>query len=429
MSPKKNPRGRIAAGVNWNEERQAYYLRFRATVYQDQVDGRLKPARRTIHSRRNINRRSLTPDDWDASLSEARDLRQVVELEMLERAKADRGEVLRPKTFGELADAYEKDAIDRGTRWDKEKSRWKVLVEEFGRHTPAESITPAQVLEWRPDFRARRKLSARSVNAYVTLLKTVFNLAVRSGLVKANPAHHLRPYEEARTDVEWLTHDQLHAIFVAGAELQEQWGAVASREQAQRRLVPIGDLVVALYFTAARTSNVLQMHWDRHVDFGAGVVVWRPEEVKNRRRVVVPMPARLRQMLEGRQKWADGLVFPNPLTGESFKNIRWAWLDTIAKANEALSASEQIPEKFKIYNLRHTRATHLLSATGNFKAVADLLGDTVKMVEDRYAGRDVPGLRQALDLAATGALSEIDCVNGVSKQVGIGLDQGQSEPN
>ncbi len=102
-------------------------------------------------------------------------------------------------------------------------------------------------------------------------------------------------------------------------------------------------------------------------------------------------------------------MFPHPHTGEPFRNIRAPWLAAIAAANAALGAANQIPPTFKIYNLRHTRATHFLTATGDYKATADLLGDTVKMVEDRYAGRNVPGLRQATERAgASPELAEID---------------------
>ncbi len=431
--PRPRARGRVAAGVYWNEARQRYHLRFRAVVYDDQVDGIPKPARRTVHSVQNVHRASGIPGDWEASLREAAQLRADIEAKLIERGRQDRADAARPVTFGEIARAYRDDAIDRGVRWDKEGSRWRVLVEEMGEGVPVEKITTSQLVKWRQNVKTRRNIKSRSVNAYVTLLNSIFNLAVRSGRVADNPARHLRPYEETKAEIEFLTHDQLQAVFSAAHRLQLQWGNDSlKRGNSAKRLTPIHDLVVALYFTAARTSNVLRLRWEKHVDFGAGVVVWQAGEVKNRRKVVVPMPVRLRSMLEAR--WpgpgAVGWVFPHPHTSEPFRNIRAPWLAAIAGANASLDAANQILPTFKVYNLRHTRATHFLAATGDYKATADLLGDTVKMVEDRYAGRNVPGLRVATERAASSPeLAKIDGVKTVTKLYRIDGDQPPTDDN
>ena len=50
--PRPRARGRVAAGVYWNARRESYYLRFRATVYDDQVDRIPRPARRVGLRRR-----------------------------------------------------------------------------------------------------------------------------------------------------------------------------------------------------------------------------------------------------------------------------------------------------------------------------------------------------------------------------------------
>jgi integrase len=192
------------------------------------------------------------------------------------------------------------------------------------------------------------------------------------------------------------------------------------------RQTPIYDLVTVAYETAARTGNVLGLRWEDHVDWEAQAVVWQPGEVKNRRRVVVPLTKRLKDVLLSR--WpgpgASGWVFPSSEGLEqhiSNQAFRIAWKDAIALANESLGATERIPATFRVYNLRHTRATLLLKSTGDPVIVAELLGDTVKMVLDRYAGRDATNLREAL--------AKLDAVpTAVPKRYPIERDSAPQDP-
>jgi integrase len=402
-------------------------------VYEDQVRGTAKPLRRVVAGERQVYRRATDPHDWQAAVLEAAELRRKTEAELLEELRRGVLEAEGPATFGELAEAYEKDAQDRGTRWDREKYRCAVVVEEVGRDTPAASLNADWLQTWRQDLRTRRKLTGRSVNAYVTLLRAICRLGVRTGKLTADPTAHLRPYPEHRGEVEYLTEAQLAAVLDAARVLQKKWEG-AKRTQGEKRRAPIFDLVTVAYQTGARTGNVLSLRWGQHVDWEAAAVVWQPAEVKNRRRVVVPMTQALKDVLLDR--WpgpnAVGWVFPSPdkpglsLSNQSF---RLAWRDVVALANKQLGAAEKIPADFKVYNLRHTRATHVLAATGNLRAVADLLGDTVAMVEQRYAGRSVPGLRQALEQTEASL-----CPKAVPKRPPKGsisgaADEGPEKPN
>ena len=255
-------------------------------------------------------------------------------------------------------------------------------------------ITADRLDEWRRSLRARRKLSARSTNAYLTLLRAICRLAVRTGRLQVDPTARLRPYPEHRGEVSWLTEEQLEAVLAAARGLQEAWAGAKPHEKGTRR-VPIYDLVVTLYHSAARTGNVLALTW-AHVDWSSEVLVWQPREVKNRKRIVVPIIGRLREVLLERfpGDGAAGFVFPDPDDPErhlSHRALRLAWRDVLEAA--------KLPTDFKVYNLRHTRATHVLRATGDPVVAAELLGDNVAMVLKRYAGRSPDRLREALERA------------------------------
>jgi len=353
--------------------------------------------------RHSIRHLSPCPNDRDRSLVWAARHRLEV-IDDMSRSGIPTG-----PTFGELAEAYAADAWERGVRWDKMRHRYAVLIGEWGRETPAERITGARVLNWRAELRRRRGLSARSVNAYVTLLKAIFNLAAAGGRIPSNPITGVRTIPERHElPVTWFTVDQVAAIIEAAAELQE----AAPRQGLSRQpRVPIGDVVKVAYYTAARIGNVLALRWD-HLDFERGLIIWAASEIKNQMRrsrprpVIVPLVPPLLETLARRlaEREHRSLVFANPRTGRPFVDIRQRWRAACSLANRHLPEGRRLPPTAKIMNLRHSRATHLLTDGTRVKAVADLLGDNVRMVESRYIGYDVDAMIAAV-MAAQAPIS------------------------
>ena len=121
----------------------------------------------------------------------------------------------RPPTLGELLDAYRADCEERGTRLDREASRARRVLDTLGRATPYTDLTPARIAAWRASLREQRHLSARALNAYVTLLQGALNLVVRRGAVPANPLRYLGKIREPERIPEPLSQRQVQALVAA----------------------------------------------------------------------------------------------------------------------------------------------------------------------------------------------------------------------
>ena len=253
-----------------------------------------------------------------------------------------------------------------------------------------------------------RTLGPVTVNAYLALLKSVLLFAVRAGRLDRNVAAHVRPLPTKRGEPETLTHDQVAALFAALGKWEcVQAEALAKQESSH----PMGSgspsradlrgIVYVAYYTLARKTNVLRLRWE-HVDIGAGVIHF--PETKNTRksnvRVVAPMRGPLVQYLGTRHPGlgGSGWVFANPDTGKPYTDVRKPWRSLIKIANGKLDGDSQIPLAFRLYNLRHTGASHL-AATGTVSAIeiAELMGDTrVETVERRYFAVHADRMKRSL---------------------------------
>ena len=85
---------------------------------------------------------------------------------------------------------------------------------------------------------------------------------------------------------------------------------------------------------------------------------------------------------------SDSLVFPGRSTEKPLVDLRQFW-------NAALSAADI--EDYRIYDNRHTHASHLVSSGMSLAVVGRLLGHTNPMTTQRYAHLADDPLREAAD--------------------------------
>lgn len=361
---------------------------------------------------KNVFVLSEFPADWQRSLVAVREHRQGVEAELRREIDEHIDGLAEPTTLARLAAEWLADCREREIRTDVLTYQVEVLLDTLGRETPADSLTSDCILDWRRRLRRDRQLGKTTANAYLGILKMICSHAVRRGRIAGNPAALVTALPIQRPDPATLTVDQVRALFAALPEFEH---LQAGREIARRvhpmgagmpSAVPLRGIVLVAYYTLARTGNVLRLMW-ADVDLDSGVV--RFPETKNTRRtgvkVVAPMRAPLRAFLSEHRESASGpWLFPNPATGAPFRDVRKAWTSLLKLANVALAkaASPLIPGGFRLYNLRHTGASHL-AASGAMSAaeIAELMGDTrVETVERRYFKLDESRLRRRLELAA-----------------------------
>jgi integrase len=178
------------------------------------------------------------------------------------------------------------------------------------------------------------------------------------------------------------------------------------REQARRLLEAVrGDRLEALYvlavYTGMRPGELLGLKWvDVDLDGNDGSLrinralsngkLTEPKRKRSRRRIdlsagsIVALKVHRKRQLEERMQkaglWRDhGLVFPSSVgTPLSHRNVVRAFKQLLKRA--------ALPEKVRLYNLRHTCATLLLSSNVHPKYVQELLGHaSIAQTLDTYS--------------------------------------------
>jgi integrase len=238
--------------------------------------------------------------------------------------------------------------------------------------------------------------ATRTVQYAHTLLKRALAQAVMDGLIPRNAAEAVRPPKLKRDEIQPLNADQVRALLNASDERSCALYTVAVR-------------------TGMRPGEILALRWS-DVDLEAGTVQINralsegefstPKTPRSRRRIslspatVATLKAhRKRQLEECMAKaglWEDhGLVFPSSVgTPKSQRNLNREFKNAAKRAG--------LPDHFKLYDLRHTCATLLLSRNVHPKYVQELLGHaSIALTLDTYS-HVIPGM----DGGTGGAIDE-----------------------
>jgi integrase len=220
-------------------------------------------------------------------------------------------------------------------------------------------------------------------NRALALLSTMFTLAMEDGLRPDNPAKGVERFQEPKREA-WLTVDQLHALSDALDAYDEQDAADALR---------------LLIVTGARPDEVLGARWPMF-DLERGIWTKPSHHVKQKKTEHVPLNNAalliLRRMAERK---AGIYLFPGRETVDPKKRtarttLRNAWKQVCKAAGLATESS--VPGKrgkplprwkpnIRIYDLRHTFASHLVSRNWSLPLVGKLLGQVRPETTARYA--------------------------------------------
>jgi integrase len=242
-----------------------------------------------------------------------------------------------------------------------------------------------------------RGLSARTVRYLHAVLSSALKQAVRWGMLSRNPAELVNLPRQVRKEMHALSPKEAAEFLKAAA--QDRWGV----------------LFAFALVTGMRPEEYLGLQW-KDVDLTQGIVsvqralVWRatgggwyfgePKTARSRRSI--PLPAStLRSLIEHRRKQAEerlkagsdyeqhDLIFATSL-GQPLmpRNLKRRHFRPILK-------SAKLPDDFRLYDLRHSCATLLLSAGENPKVVSERLGHaSITLTLDVYS-HVLPTMQQA----------------------------------
>jgi integrase len=258
--------------------------------------------------------------------------------------------------------------------------RWKLechLLPAFG-HRGLDELGVADVEQYAASKLAEaRPLSARSVNATITLLAQILEAAADRDLIGRNPARgrgrKVRERPPARTYLE--TAGQIAALLDAAHELDEE--AREDRKHVQRRAI-----LATLTFAGLRIGELCSLRWS-DVDLTTGwLTVGEAKTPAGLRRVKIRGALRplLSAMHADHLQDSDGFVFATR-TGRrpSRENIRSrVLLASVERANGNLAKDRlpPLPQKLTPHSLRRTFASILYALGEDPGVVMDEMGHT-----------------------------------------------------
>jgi integrase len=307
-------------------------------------------------------------------------------------------------TFGELATEYlEKYAIHRKRPVCvyRDKKMLDGIIRPRLEHLRVRAIGKRDI----EALHAALKGTPYHANRVLALLSKMFALATEWGWCDDNPARGVPRFHEDRRE-KWLTVQELQRFMTALDAYPDQSAANALR---------------LLMLTGARESEVLKANWTQF-DLERGIWTKPSHHTKQNRIEHVPLSASALNLLRAmKPKDAAGPLFPGANGDAARVTLQRPWVQVckaagLVKIEIHKGKRRKVVYKyrpaFRIHDLRHTYASHLVSNGMSLQIVGKLLGHTQPQTTYRYAHVADEALRDA-----TNRFGEIlKVANGKNKQ-------------
>jgi integrase len=203
-------------------------------------------------------------------------------------------------------------------------------------------------------------------NRALVLLRFGFTLALRWKVhgIESNPVVEIKNIKDDNKIERYLTEQQTIKLLEAVRQSESEM---------------LQYIVLFLIYTGARKREVLDARW-RDIDWAQRS--WRIPKTKSGKIRHIPLSTGAMNVLEHvRLEVRHGLlneqaIFANPKTGEPFVSFFYSWNNARIRAG--------LPE-FRIHDLRHSFASHLVNAGRSLYEVQELLGHADIKTTSRYA--------------------------------------------
>lgn len=245
------------------------------------------------------------------------------------------------------------------------------IIKEFGTRKVAD-LTFEDIQKLHASLNKKRVLS----NRILSLLHKMFNLAVQWKWRTDNPASGIKKYQEHKR-TRWLQEDEMKRLLYVLDSYPNRTTT---------------NIIRLLLLTGARKHEVLQATWDQF-NLEKGVWTKKAHTTKQKKMEHSPLsPATLAVLSSIKEDKRDSpFLFPGSVKGKPIQDIKKSWATIIKLANL---------KDFRIHDLRHTYASHLVSSGLSLNIVGKLLGHTQASTTQRYAHLADEPLREATTLFA-----------------------------
>lgn len=217
----------------------------------------------------------------------------------------------------------------------------KHLQAHFGEKY-VEEISPKLVQEYQ--FERVKMVSYATANRSLAVLKMVFNLGIKWGLLKSNPVKQVEFFKEPKGRLRFLDKAEQEALLKASQP-------------------SIRDVVLVALRTGMRSGELAGIR-RKDVDFEKGFIFL--EKTKSGEPRQVPMVPEVRAVLARLSLGAgpEDQLFKSQ-KGKPYKNWRTGFLSAMRQARI---------EKFRFHDLRHTFASDFMMSGGNVFTLSKILG-------------------------------------------------------
>lgn len=218
---------------------------------------------------------------------------------------------------------------------------------------------PARLLAKNPKAKLDKPIMPATVNRELAVLSGLFRWLVRTGKASKNPVTGITFLREENDQTRVVTDQEFRAYLMATSQ-------------------PLRDVAVLMFETGMRPSEVFNLKKE-HLDFVNGrIQIATGKTDAARRRLTMSDDAR--DVLASRFNKAPGdLLFPGGKKGDQETPI-------IKLTNAHHAAIKRAKLKtFRLYDLRHTFATHLTQSGVDLMTVKAILGHSRLEMVQRYS--------------------------------------------
>ncbi len=227
-------------------------------------------------------------------------------------------------------------------------------------------------------LRAEKQVSAKRVNRVRTLLRGMFNQAVRWELIQRNPVHGTQPFPTRRTtlgeDVGFLSQTEARQL-LDWLLVNDSWLYPKVRTLLNTGL-RYGEMVALQIQDVIRTNDSARLRVSRTYDKHTYTI---RDRTKGNRSRMIPLGHGMATFLlgEGKSKKPnDPLLWKDWLECKHATKFNQRFWSALAQAKV---------HRIRVHDLRHTFAVHFLEQGGQLYDLQKLLGHSTIRLTERYS--------------------------------------------